>query len=60
LSLIHIHWNNYSELDQSGNPTTIELTFEKDPKFDNGDQIYPNILDQPNNPLKKNINLKFI
>ena len=31
LTLTHIHPNNYGATDPSGNPTVIELTFEKNP-----------------------------
>ena len=42
LKLIHIHGNNYSDLDELGNPTVIELTFEKNAKIHSGIQKYPN------------------
>ena len=60
MKLIHIHGNNYSDLDELVNPTVIELTFEKNAKIHSGIQKYPNTLDQPNNPLKKDLKLRFM
>ena len=60
LTLVHIHPNNYSEVDNYGNPTSIELTFEKNPVIKNQDKIkLPNPLDQKCNPKKKEYILRF-
>ena len=60
LTLVHIHPNNYSEADNYGNPTSIELTFEKKPIIKNQDKIkLPNPLDQKCNPKNKEYILRF-
>ncbi len=59
LTLTHIHPNNYGALDPNGNPTVIELTFEKNPPETSGNLSFPNLLDQPCNPNNKDIELKF-
>jgi len=58
LNLIHIHGNNFSEL-ESKNPTVIEVTFERNSEIIPSEQKYPNDLDQPNNSEKKDICLTF-
>ena len=58
LELVHIHGNNYSQ-NYMNNPTVIELTFDKYPIFESEENIIPNILDRPNNPLKKETLLNF-
>ena len=50
LTLTHIHPNNYGEKDKNGNPTVVELTFERNPTANSNDLSLPNISDQPNNP----------
>ena len=59
LSLTHIHPNNYGPLDNAGNPTVIEMTFEKKPIADLGENNLPNTFDQPCDPEKKEIELTF-
>lgn len=59
LTLTHVHPNNYGALDPNGNPTVIELTFEKNPLETSGNLSFPNLLDQPCNPKNKDIELKF-
>ena len=59
LKLIHIHGNNYSEMDNFGNPTMIELTFEKNPVVSKKKSKIPHPLDQPNNNKKKEVILNF-
>jgi hypothetical protein len=59
LKLIHIHPNNYSEVSYDKNPLTIEITFEKNPIKINNFKSLPHPLDQKNNPIKKDIKLKF-
>ena len=60
LTLVHTHPNNYSEADNYGNPTSIELTFEKKPIIKNQDKIkLPNPLDQKCNPKNKEYILRF-
>lgn len=59
LSLSHIHPNNYGLIDNLGNPSVIEMTFEKNPVSESGKNILPNLLDQPCDPEKKDIELNF-
>lgn len=59
LTLTHIHPNNYGEKDKNGNPTVVELTFERNPTENSNDLSLPNISDQPNNPAATDIELKF-
>jgi len=53
LDITHIHANNFGVADLDGNPTVIEITFEKNPKKMGEDFELPNKLDTKNNPLKK-------
>ena len=59
LTLTHVHPNNYGAVDSNGNPTVIELTFEKNPPEISGNPNFPNLLDQKCNPNSKDIVLKF-
>jgi len=59
LTLTHVHPNNYGAVDPNGNPTVIELTFEKNPPEILGNPNFPNLLDQKCNPNSKDIELKF-
>jgi hypothetical protein len=60
LELCHIHANNFENLDKFGIPTTLELTFSKNPIKLNDDSVnFPNFLDQKNNPDYDEIFLKF-
>jgi hypothetical protein len=59
LKLIHIHANNFSDLDKFNNPLTIELSFSKNPTIIKKSLKLPNKLDMPNNPESKEIKLNF-
>ena len=59
LELTHIHPNNYGLIGEKDIPSVIELTYEKNPEKKNHEVILPNNVDQPNNPLSKDIELKF-
>jgi hypothetical protein len=63
LNLIHIHPNNFSPKDKNGDPTVIELTFEKESIIDYDNKIkscmFPNRLDMKNNPNARDIHLVF-
>ena len=48
LNLTHVHANNASVLDLDGNPTCLELTFEKNPDAIGDVAEIPNALDQKN------------
>ena len=59
-NISHIHANNYGRFDINGDPTVIEMTFTSNSKKDKIAEVkLPHILDNPNNPLKKEINIKF-
>ena len=60
LTLVHFHSNNYGDVDNSGNPKLIELTFSKNPSIiSKGSPILPNKIDSPNNPFEKDIIVNF-
>ena len=59
LSLVHIHPNNNSLIDNNNDPTCVEITFEKKPIESEEELNFPNELDMKNNPKKKDILLKF-
>jgi hypothetical protein len=59
LKIIHIHANNYTEEDAFGDPTTIEISFSKNPLIVNKKVRLPHFLDMKNNPKKSEINLVF-
>jgi hypothetical protein len=48
LVLVHIHPNNFSDLDKNNNPTSIEITFAKSPKIIDITPKIPHDLDQDN------------
>ena len=58
LTLIHFHGNNYADLDAYKNPTVVELTFARNPKFLSKNKKIPHPLDQKNDPNNKKIMLK--
>ena len=59
LKLIHIHPNNYGNIDSENNPTIIEVTFEKNPDLISDEIYLPNNLDYKNRPNTNDIELKF-
>ncbi len=64
LSLIHIHANNFIDIDTNGNPNDIELTFVNNKKINvsnkKSEKSYPiNGLDYKNFKRKNDIELKF-
>ena len=60
LKLCHIHANNFQNTNKLGIPTTLELTFSKNPIKLNDDPVnFPNFLDQKNNPDYDEITLNF-
>ena len=60
LELIHIHPNNYCSLDQFGNPTAIEVSFEKNPTTVSDLCTIPHNLDQNCNPKGPDININYL
>ena len=59
LVLTHNHPNNFAMLDNNGDPTVLELTFEKTPIKIGENCVLPNSLDMKNNPKIPDIELKF-
>lgn len=59
LDLTHIHPNNFAPKDKYGDPTVIELTFEREPIIIGDNPTFPNELDMKNNSSEKDINLFF-
>lgn len=59
LTLVHIHGNNLSSKDFSGNPTAIELSFARFPLKKNKTMSLPNKLDMPNNKNQTEARLSF-
>jgi len=59
LKLIHIHSNNYGELNFENIASLIELTFEKDPDLICEEVYFPNSLDYKNKKNSEDIKLKF-
>ena len=59
LELIHIHPNNFAPKDNFGDPTVIELTFERDPIVIGDKPVFPNRLDMKNNSSEKDVELFF-
>ena len=59
LKLIHIHPNNYGELNFENIASLIELTFEKDPDLICEEVYFPNSLDYKNKKNSEDIKLKF-
>jgi hypothetical protein len=58
LTLIHLHGNNYADLDINDNPTVIELSFARSPKIISRYKKNLHPLDQKNDPNNKEIMLK--
>ena len=59
LDLVHIHPNNYAPIDTDGDPTVIELTFERNPIAIGANPVFPHKLDMKNYSLEKDIELFF-
>lgn len=59
LDLVHIHPNNFGPKDNNGDPTVIELTFDKEPDILDDNCYLPHKLDVKNNPYNGDIDLVF-
>jgi hypothetical protein len=59
LTLVHIHANNFCDLDEQGNPMTLELSFANQPADSNKPWQHPHTLDSPNNLRKNEMLLNF-
>ena len=59
LQLCHVNANNFQNCDKFGVPTTLELTFSKNPFKLKGELILPHPLDQRNDPNNDDIIIKF-
>ena len=60
LTLIHIHPNNYSSYGKDGIPSSLEMTFSKNPELKKKEVSFPHELDQKNNPDTEDLKLNFI
>jgi hypothetical protein len=59
LVLVHIHPNNFSDLDKNGNPTSLEITFAKSPTIIDNNPKIPHHLDQDNDAESDSQTLTF-
>jgi len=59
LSLVHIHPNNYSNYEKNEIPSSLEMTFSKNPELINNEVTFPHHLDQKNNPDAEDFKLLF-
>ena len=59
LDLIHIHPNNWANVNVNNIPEVLELSFEKNPKIISKNYTHPNELDIKNCSFKNEISLKF-
>tara|TARA_B100001093_G_scaffold426562_1_gene420560 strand:+ start:3771 stop:4523 length:753 start_codon:yes stop_codon:yes gene_type:complete len=59
LDLVHIHANNYDNLNNKIIPDTLEISFSKNPRILNGFQKLPHRLDSPNRSKNKEIQIDF-
>ncbi len=60
LKLVHIHGNNWKDYGIKKIPSSLELTFSKNPEFIKKDLSLPHYLDQKNNPDRDEIKLDFL
>ncbi|MDB2698920.1 hypothetical protein N9Y77_05065, partial [Candidatus Pelagibacter bacterium] len=59
LKLIHIHPNNFANYGLNNIPTSLEISFSKEPEKISENIKLPHPLDQKNNPNISDINLEF-
>ena len=59
MKLIHTHPNNASVTDKNGDPTTLEMTFERNEIILSDENTLPHQLDMVNDPEKEEFTLKF-
>lgn len=59
LKLIHTHPNNASVTDKNGDPTILEMTFERNEIILSDENTLPHQLDMVNDPEKEEFTLKF-
>ena len=59
LKLIHIHPNNFANYGLNNIPTSLEISFSKEPEKISDNLEFPHPLDQKNNPNISDINLEF-
>lgn len=60
MTLVHIHPNNYSSYGKDGIPSSLEMTFSKNPELIKKEVSFPHELDQRNNPDTEDLKLNFI
>tara|TARA_B110001454_G_C12575405_1_gene373748 strand:+ start:84 stop:830 length:747 start_codon:yes stop_codon:yes gene_type:complete len=59
LTLVHIHPNNFSDLDKNNNPISLEITFAKSPAIIDNNPKIPHHLDQDNDIRSDGQTLEF-
>ena len=59
LKLIHTHPNNFANYGLNNIPTSLEISFSKEPEKISNNLEFPHLLDQKNNPNISDINLEF-
>ena len=59
LTLVHIHANNWADYGNNNIPSSLELSFSKNPELVSRDLSFPHRLDQKNNPDVKDLELIF-
>ena len=58
LQLVHVHPNNYADIDRSGNAIALEMSFAADPVPIGDHPSIPHPLDRPNDSSRPEITLK--
>jgi hypothetical protein len=59
LELVHIHANNWADYGENNIPSSIELSFSRNPKLISHNLKFPHALDQKNNPKLDELKLIF-
>ena len=59
LKLVHIHGNNWADYGENNIPSSIELSFSRNPKLTSYNLEFPHSLDQKNNPKFDELKLIF-
>ena len=59
LRLIHVHVNNYSQIDERGCPDSIEMTFSSNSPQSGEPPILPHPLDMPNDGVSEEVQIRF-
>ena len=59
LKWVHIHGNNWDDYGENNIPSSIELSFSRNPKLTSYNLEFPHSLDQKNNPKFDELKLIF-